>query len=443
MAAKTVNRKHHPLFFPQRNYVDEQRWGKLGDRLAPSLELEIYKPGGSNATKYPKGILDQHLVSVQVEEDIKMASQLTMTLSNPDWVVSDSDILTAGAQFDVNLGYAFSTVFLGRRFELVHQMPMFPRSDIPTLQISGYDGRHRMTLGDKLVGQKKLAAKARKAVAKKRSFKRKRDDQIVVAIAEIYDFAVDIDRTDGKRTRVKKSGQSDWEFILHLAKFNDFETWVDYDPISGWTLHFRKEDLRKPADYWHFVYRVDGKGTLLECTPELEITRQTTDVEVLSYDRRLRKVNTSELSETKEVVVKSIRGGIPGGKILEEVDYGSKVRFTAFGRTMEVIANRPFRSKKDAKRYAENYLREREKDFLTCTGTVIGTENVRPRQIHYLDGLGVKYSGFYKFIQTTQRWSKDADYETDFVAYKVIPEQAQVHRKVKATVNDFEGAVAA
>lgn len=433
------NPKFHPLFVPQRDYVNESLLGKPGHRLAPVLDLRIFKPGGRNATEHPRGILDQHLLSVEVEEDIKMTSHLTMTLSNPDWVVSDSDILTAGTQFDVNFGYSSGTIHLGRRFELVHQMPMFPRSDIPTLQVSGYDGRHRMTSGDKLVGQKELAKKARKELAKTRSFKDKRDTEIVKAIADIYDFNFDLDQTEGRRTRVKKSGKSDWEFILHLAKFNDFETWVDYRIGVGWTLHFRKEDLREPADYWKFVYGEDGTGSLLECTPELEMAKQSTDVDVLSYDRRLRKVTTSELSETKDVVVKSVRGGIKGGRILESVDYGSKVRFTAFGRTMEVIANRPFRRKKDAKKYAENYLREREKDFVTCTGTLIGVENVRPRQVHHLDGLGVKYSGFYKFIQTTQRWAKDSTYETDFVGYKVIPERAQVHRKVTASVVDFEG----
>ena len=438
-----ANWANYPIFYPQKNYIREERWGKLGDRIAPSLSIIVSKPGGKNTTEYPSNILEQHLLSIEVEEDIKMTSKLSMTLSNPEFLMSDSEMITAGTQFDVFLGWGFCREHFGRRFEMVHQTPMFPRSEIPTLNITAYDGRHRMTFGDKLIDDAQLSAKARKETAKRRRFTNKRDDQIIVELAEIYKFAADVNRTDGKRTRVKKRGRSDWEFILHLAKFNDFEVWVDWDLSIGWVLHFRKEDIRKPTDYHHFVYgdMMDDQTNLLECFPELEVSKQSTDIEVLSYDRRLRKVNASELSETKQVVVKSIRGGIKSGKVLESVDYGAKVRFSAFGRTMEVISNRPFKNKKDAKRHVENYLRSRERDFLTCTGTVIGIENLRPRQIHYLDGLGAKFSGFYKFIQVTHKWQKDGIYETDFVAYKMIPEEAQLHRKVKASVVDYEGEV--
>lgn len=437
---RVANRQEHPIFYPQRKYVDMERWGKLGLKLAPNVILNIFKAGSRNSTEYPYGILDQHLMSITIEEDIKMTSQLTISLSNPDWIMSDAEFLSAGTQFEVYLGYSTATIFLGRRFEITNIMPTFPRDGIPNLQIKGYDARHRMTMGEKIVGQKKIAAKTKKQLAKTRRFKNKRDDQIVSEIAEIYDFAVDVDQTDGKRTRVKKRETSDWQFILNIAKFNDFEVWVDFDLNVGWILHFRKEDLKTPNDYYDFVYAEDGEGTLLSANLELEITKQSTDVEVLSYDRRLRKVNTAELSETKDVVVKSIRGGIKGGKVLESVDYGSKVKFSAFGRTMEVISNKPFKSKKDANKYVKTYLKEREKDFLTCTGTVIGTENVRPRQIHKLSGLGAKYSGFYKFIQVTHKWSNDAIYETDFVAYKIVPEDAQLHRKITASIVDFEGS---
>lgn len=437
--AQRVDRAEHPLIVDSYNYENEERRGKPGDRLAPSLIVYIHKRGSKES--FNVELLKQHLTEIRIEEDVKMASQMTLQLSNPNYIVSDSEMLNEGNHVDVQMGYSYSTYFGGRRFDLVKSMPNFPRDDMPTLTVKGWDGRHKMLKGDHLPKKIRGAIQKRfKAV--RRSFKNKRDDQIVEAIADHYGYAIDLDQTEGKRTRVKKSETSDWEFILRLAALNNFEAWVDYEDGVGWVLHFRAKVL-KPKFWYIFEYQEgkseEEKGYLLEAQLELEMTKQSTDVEVLSYDRRLRKVNTSELSETKEVVVGSIRGGLKGGKILEAVDYGSKVRFSAFGRTMEVISDKPFKSKKDAKKFVKNYLRERENDFITATGTIVGVEFLKPRQVHYLDGLGEKYSGFYYFDQVTHIYAKDGPYETEFVAHRVTREQAKIHRKVKVSVVNFEG----
>lgn len=437
MGAQVVNRSDHPLFFPERKYVNEER--AVGHRLAPQLRLYVHKPGSKSP--FSQELLRDHFLELEFEEDVKMASQLKLTLSNPEYIVSDSDVLKEGNFLDVEMGYSFAVYFGGRRVEVVKIEPDFPRDTMPQIVVKGRDGRHRMSLGKKIPKFiSGTAAKKFKQVSRK--FSRKRDDQIVSQLAsEVYGFAVDVDRTEGRKTRVKKKETSDWEFILRLAKLNNYETWVDYETgndrgLVGWVLHFRKKEL-KPAEYYIFEYQQGEEGTLLEISLEMETTRQVTDVEVLSYERRIRKIKTAELKETKEVVVKSVRG-LKGGQAVEAVDYGAKVLFTAFGRTMEVISHRPFRSSKDAKKYAENWLRDREEDFVTATGTVIGVENLKPRQVHKLTGLGVRFSGFYYFDQVGHKYAKDGSYECGFVAHRVVPELAQVHREVKAATIDYD-----
>ena len=437
------HKSFHPLLRKQETYANVEMIGKPGYRLAPSLTLNVYRPGEKTPIKAE--LLEDHLASVVFEEDIKMASELKIVIANPDRVVSESDIFQAGGQVDVAFGYESSSLFSGRRTELVKFMPDFPRDGVPELKLHGYDARHWMSLGDKVPKYLSGAAALRFKKVPSR-FKNKRDDEMISIIADAYGMSVDADRTEGRRTRVKKRETSDWEFILRLAKLNGFWAWVDWDDEFpekfGWVLHFRRREM-KQNDYYIFEYKPDedDPGPLLDVELELEVTKQSTDVEVLTYDRRLRKISTAVLSENKEVDVGSYSGGLSPKlrhPLLTGEDYGAKVRFTVFGRTMEVIGHRPFRDKKDARRFAEEWLAEREGDFLTATGTLFGVENVRPRQIHKLIGMGANYDGFYLFDQVEQKWEKGGAYETPFVGHRVVSELALVHRKVKMVTQIFD-----
>lgn len=432
----SVQRKEHPLYWPRGEYVNESRAGKPGDLLAPAFRLQIFKHG--TRKQFPEGILDEHVLSLKYEGDVKMASKLEIELANPDNIVSDSEYLIEGNEVEASFGYAFQTFFQGGRVQLVKSLPTFPREGIPSFVAKGYDARHNMALGKKIPKAIQKRKQKRWKTAPSR-FPTMRDDQIVARIADHYKMAVDVDRTDGKQTRVRKKDKSPWEFILRLAKINGFHAWVDWDDTHRWTVHFRKIELR-PSKYYTLTYKENGAGELLDASVELEATKQATDVEVLSYDRSVRKVATTVLSEDTELRTISARSRLKGGNVLALEESGARVRFSAFGRTMEIISDRPFRTKKQAKKFAETWINEREADFVICTGTLIGIENIRERQIHKLVGLGKKYDGFYHFDQATQFWQKGGIYETPFVAHRVTPDAAKVKRKVKVTVFDFEGA---
>lgn len=431
-----VERSEHPVYWPRSEYVNESRAGKPGDLLAPAYRLQIFKRGTKK--QFPEGILDEHILSLKLEGDVKMATKLEMELANPGHIVSDSEYLEEGNEVEASFGYAFQTFFQGGRVQLVKSLPTFPRDDVPTFVVKGYDARHTMALGKKLPKHVQKKKQRRWKTAPSR-FPTMRDDQVITKLADHYKMAVDVDRTEGKKTRVRKKDTSPWEFILKLAKLNGFHAWVDWDDTHGWTLHFRKIEIR-PSKYYTLHWKEKGAGEILEASVELEATKQATDVEVLAFDRNVRKVATVALSEDKELRTISARSRLKGGNVFALEESGARVRFTAFGRTMEIISDRPFKSQKEAKKYAETWINEREADFIICTGTLIGIENIRERQIHKLVGLGKKYSGFYMFDQVTQNWQKGGVYETPFVAHRVMPDAMKVKRKVQVTVFDFEGA---
>lgn len=408
------------------------------ERLAPRCILGIHQPNTDHAG-IEKGLvvgeqLRPLLASVTVEEDEKMTSSCTLTFNDRNHQVSGSNIFRPGSGVDIGLGYGNNINFFGRRFRFVASYPNFPSSGQPTFIVKGYDGRHVMIDSGFMkqiynsVTWRNLILNLQ-ALKTSNVFRKKTDTQIISEIGAAYGMLIDADDTIGRHTRVKKKGVTDWEFILKLARINGFTAWVDFgedsnvnypsqDPVFSrharfrpkgvpfWILHFRKKQNEFNEGY-NFSWGKD----LLEFNVRQEFSSVPTDVEILFYDKRQKKLDVMwwQLKNPNKDPKEAIRDL-----------YGSEIRFVAGDRFVHTINDKPFKSKKDAEEFAKLYIQQRNNDFVIGQGRIIGAENVRPRQVHFLENISY-WRGDWRFIQTKHNYTPNEPYTIDFTAIRLGP----------------------
>jgi len=452
-----------------------EQFKAFGDDLAPNFDLAISGRDASRASELYAAIRPL-VAGVLFEDDEEMSSLFEMTVINQpdtapgqavDWrAVIDSKAFAEGNEIDLFMGYGASRVFMDRT-EIVKWLPRFSTEGATEFTIKGFDGRHRMTIGNQFRVQGGKAKRQRKTF-----YRNMTDDAIVRKIAEKYGFGFDADIPDVKKkavksvkkdqpakksvtvtqhvipTRVQGSEVSDWAFLKKLADINRFDLWVDCDrALNTWVIHFAKrQDTGAPG--FLFVYNPDpdNPGTLLEAEPEFSITDQPTDVEVLVFDRKKRTIERTIITdEGKAEDVKLSGSRVSRGQMTakKSIEVGARVRFTAFGQVHEAFADRPFRSKKEAKNFVENWLRERERDFMTMTGRVVGVPELRSRQIHEIRGLGKRIDGLYRLTNVKHRMVPGSAYVCEFSAHKVLSQEIARRAPTTKTQTSSKGKVAA
>ena len=377
------------------------------DRSAPRFRLSVFKKGQRQATD--SRTLSELVNNFSIEEDDKMATNLKITFDNPEFSLSRPDsLIQPGTLLVMEVGYGKGLFGQRRAGEVVRILPSFPRSSKPTYEVQCYDGRQRL-LDVNTLSDRGIQDPTRKDLKLPSTFKRRRDVDIIEEIASKFGFGADIDTSlldQKRRTRVKKNSQSWWDFILKLAQKNDAETWVDREPdIQRWAIRFKKKN-HFAAPGLNLVY---GE-TLFEFTPQLDAIGQQTKVQVLHFDRRTKRtriIGVSEQEKSEKLTSKVF-----------EID-AALVKVKVGGRMQHVFSDKPFKSRKAAQRYAEEYIRRNREDYITARGKTIGIEILQPRQVHKIVTGDARFDGDYYFTQVTHDFPARGVYENSFVAYKV------------------------
>jgi phage protein D len=150
-----------------------------------------------------------------------------------------------------------------------------------------------------------------------------------------------------------------------------------------------------------------------------------TEVELLHYDRKTRRIERTTIQEENKAESVQFSGSrvAPGQFVAKKtISRGASVRFQASGQTLEAFSNKPFKGKKDAQAFVLNWLRERERELVIMTGTVIGIPTLRSRQIHEIAGLGARLDGVYRFTNVKHKMIAGEPYVVDFIAHKILSE---------------------
>lgn len=452
-----------------------EQFETFGADLAPNFDLIISGRDASNASELFEAVRPL-IAGVTFEDDEEMSSLFEMKVINQpdtgpgrsvDWqAVIDSKVFTEGNYVDLFMGYGGLNEYMDRS-EIVKWLPVFEVEGPTDFVIKGFDGRHKMTIGNQF---RVTGGKAKKQ--RKTFFRNQSDDRIVKKIAEKYGYGINFDVPEVKRkavkvtkkdkkakksittvqhvipTRVQGSEMTDWAFLQKLAEINRFDLWVDYDRSKGqFVVNFvKRQDTGAPGYLFQYTGDPENPGSLLSATPEFSITDQPTDVEVLVYDRKKRTIERTIISdENKAEDVKLSGGRVSRGNMVarKSIEVGARVRFSAFGQVHEAFTNRPFRSKKEATNFVQNWLRERERDFLTIQGRLVGIPSLRSRQIHELRGMGRRIDGLYRFTNVKHNMVPGSLYSCEFAAHKVLSQEIARRAPTTRTRTSSSGKVSA
>ena len=290
----------------------------------------------------------------------------------------------------IEMGYAdkLRTMFVG---EIMTLQPSFPSTGAPTMVVRGTDflGRLRRDKPGK---------------DKTKAFKDRADWQIVKEVAERHqiDFSDKSDTTGSKNVLpVFQKDMDDLQFVLHLAKLNDFVATIEIDDTTRKpTLYFGKPRDKRDGQAIKQL-GLEWGTTLISFTPTLKVGRMVSKVTVRGWDSRTKA--PIEYTAKVEDLAKTSGKGKSGPQWLEEKAGGKEER----------IVDWPVTSQAEAKARAIQILHENANEFLTASGETIGNPDIRPLTILNLKGIGKRFNGDYHVIKATHTYGASG-YGTTF-----------------------------
>jgi len=151
------------------------------------------------------------------------------------------------------------------------------------------------------------------------------------------------------------------------------------------------------------TFLLEWGKSLVQFAPTLKTMKQVKELTVKSWN--------AIKGEPIEVTVK--REDLPTRGLLDEerlyrIEQG-------FSERAEVVADRPFRSKPEARKHALGLLSDISKNLVTAHGATLGTTGIRAGQKIHVQNLGVTFSGPY-FITSSTHTIGAGGYLTEFDA---------------------------
>jgi phage protein D len=326
-----------------------------------------------------KDIAKEHLieiVSVTFEDMLEGADRFSISVSDREAKWLDNGLFEPGKEVEIKMGYVdrLSTMIVG---EIISLRPSFPTDGTPQLEISGYDLSHQFT-----------------RVRKGRSFKDKKDSEVVKAIAgeAKHKLATEIDVTATTYpTIAQEENQTDYQFIKSLAKRNFFEFLV-----KERTLYFRKTRQNRST-----IMKLEYGSSLQSFSPELNTANQVSKVTVRGWDPVTKKdiVGTAEHGSEEARGSGKQSGGDMVGKI--------------YGVVEERISDSPVFTKQEAEGLSRSQLNELSGELITGSAQCIGIPEIRAGENIEFVGLGKKFSKNY-YIERTTHTIGSSGYTTTF-----------------------------
>jgi phage protein D len=435
---------------PYGQFIDGNSFSSLTagtryDFIAPRYLILV------NDTKLQDDIAAR-IRDIHVDFDVDKATEIKISAHDHDGKLRDYKYLAPGSLIHVWVGYGAALEYLASG-EIVKWTPGYPKDGPPTIEVCAYDGSH--------------ANMDRQGHKDGSTMKSVRDSKVVThKITEHMGHIADVDETDKIISRLQRKGISDYQFVKRLALLNDFYYWCDFDiKNKKWVGHFRdKRSLRKQQEaMYSFIYGMDNAVSLIDFKLDFTMRGMSTDIEVVSWDNDLKKPINAVIKETEGIYTDHAggRGGanpserqkkqrkasifvhkqnnentyqalgqyLHQNTLMEDSSFtdlekfpapakGTMLTFTCFGQRIFVVADKPFKNQKDAAGWATRFMKARLENFIHGNGTVVGTPNLRPRQIHYL-GTGDHFGGRWEFTKVTHKILTNGPYEVDFEARRM------------------------
>lgn len=335
----------------------------------------------------------------------------------------DTKVIQPGNEISLSFGYGSQLKHIGRA--IIRKIrPVYPRSDIPSLEVVAYT-KDSMMMDNAPEASKKKKGKGG------RVFKNITFADAVRERASDYGFELDVDKTNDKpHNFIQKVGLSDYDFIKGLSNITGYYFWVHGDATGKWTLYFKNPDTMQrdliQDKIYTFKYDQKNLGSLLEFEPELVIQGATTKLQAKVKHYKTGKILEATFQEENDEAPDPFAEGEPDltiqdNKLEGKHTTGSDVKLFINDFSFEIRANRKFQDENDLINWAKQWFRRNRENFVLASGSIIGVETVAARQIHNLTGLGGGLDGEYFFSNVTHRMSNDTGYELECSFRKVVP----------------------
>jgi phage protein D len=389
--------------------------------------------------------ITQFVTSVEYENLDQAVDKITLELMNPDFTLTNRKFLLPGNVIMLYGGYGKvedsgkQKVLQRGQLEFLaagivtHVRQNFPDGDMPTISVTAlskdyFMNQRRPDLDQEDSSNPRQQDRSEKVDSgeKKHSWGMVDYSDAVKEIANRYGFFTTDD--EGKSTietsGVKENlyqiqGMTDYEFVVGLANLLGWYFWVSANKEGRWLLHFKspKSVLKSQKKVYTLRYNDGDNSTLLTFEPEMLINDIFTKVSaetLLPNGRILKKAivfdQTQQWSPVSTRFDQTVEGPI-------QKPSDVKLYMNDFAISIPDVTG--IREEADLERFMKTWVERHQDSFMLGSGTCVGLELMRARQIHRLENLGTLYDGEWIFDMVRHKFSSSEGYSCEFHARKV------------------------
>lgn len=375
------------------------------DNMAPQYAILVANQElGPEITRFVR--------SVEYESADGIADMAKIKVDNPNFVFTDSKLWQAGNEIQIFMGYG-QAAYIGR-VQTVRPVYDYPEgSAMPTIEVTGYTRDHLMM-------DNAPAEKPRPRPWPDATIREILDDK-----ASVYGFELDVDDFAFGRSITQKAGLSDYDLIKGLANLSGYLFWVDADADGRWILHFRRPDERTglvpgvQEKKFTFRYNAGDSTTLLSFRPEYAIRDVKTKLRVQVRNPDTGRTTEEEIEDDGTAPDLQSTGD-PKEEAEDAHSTGAAIKLFFGEFSIETVANKPFKTAKEARDWALQWFRRNRENFVTGSGKTIGVETLFARQSHAFAGLGKTLDGDYYLSRVRHVATRDKGYECEIFGRKVL-----------------------
>ncbi len=198
---------------------------------------------------------------------------------------------------------------------------------------------------------------------------------------------------------VVQHNEFDILFLLRLARRNGYDLVLRKEEQNGETtqhLYFGPPERQ-------LTYLLEWGKSLIQFQPTLTIARQVNQVTVRGWNPRSGRPIEATVS----------RSDLPN-RPLRDLDRLYRIE-QGFQERHEIIVDRPFRNRREARQFALDRLQRLSQDMVTARGSTVGIADLRAGRKIEVQGLGRTFDGEY-FLKSTTHTIGASGYTTEFEA---------------------------
>lgn len=324
---------------------------------SPAIEVLI-----NNARLPPE--LYAGLLDVSVQDDMEAPSAVALSFVAWDDVrldVSrvDDKRFDMGSEIEVRLGYKNPLTVVSNT-EIVSTELELSNDQTPRFSVRGYDRRYRLKRG-----------------TANPPFTRMKDSDIAMQIAYKHKLSPDVMDSVIVRESVTQYGKNDLDFLRERAALIGYELKID-----GRTLSFRP------------------------------ISQTNTKPLVLAADKDLTQLSAF-VKDVDQVDAVEVRGWDAKEKVAITSTYPSTGGVSAERRMLQLL-DHGITSQQEADKAARSAFEARSRRGMGISGSCLGRTDLRAGLKIQLVGIGQRFSGLYRLISVTHKFSSKSGFSTSF-----------------------------